>query len=248
MFPDRTTPARYNASGKAMLRAAMPGADDDDAAEDRVPAGPQVVVLPAVQRVHVSRRTADRAPMAVLRVPVHAQAARRARGARLPKQRAQEGTEAAGQTGVRGNLHTCNLKSYRVPIYTIEFEDTNNNNNYMMCMIFTMLYLLIYKYMTNVGTVLEIVWKGFYSGCGEGLTAKIMFWEKTTCLEYLETQILNNVDIIIIPLCQCFLSVAAMHFARAKYYKYILVIILSVDTPMCQNILCCRFFVSQKLE
>lgn len=88
-----------------MLRAAMPGADDDDAAEDRVPAGPQVVVLPAVQRVHVSRRTADRAPMAVLRVSVHAQAARRARGARLPKQRAQEGTEAAGQTGVRGNVH-----------------------------------------------------------------------------------------------------------------------------------------------
>jgi len=88
-----------------MLRAAMPGADDDDAAEDRVPAGPQVVVLPAVQRVHVSRRTADRAPMAVLRVPVHAQAARRARGARLSKQRAQEGTEAAGQTGVRGNVH-----------------------------------------------------------------------------------------------------------------------------------------------
>lgn len=62
----------------------------------------------------------------------------------------------------------------------------------MMCMIFTMLYLLIYKYMTNVGTVLEIVWKGFYSGCGEGLTAKIMFWEKTTCLEYLETQIVHR--------------------------------------------------------
>jgi len=88
-----------------MLRAAMPGADDDDAAEDRVPAGPQVVVFPAVQRVHVSRRAADRAPMAVLRVPVHAQAARRTRGARLPEQRAQEGAEAAGQTGVRRNVH-----------------------------------------------------------------------------------------------------------------------------------------------
>lgn len=105
MFPDRTAPARYNASGKAMLRAAMPGTDDHDAAEDRVSAGPQVVVLPAVQRVHVSRWAAHRPPVAVLRVPVHAQAARRARGARLPEQRAQEGAKAAGQTGVRGNVH-----------------------------------------------------------------------------------------------------------------------------------------------
>lgn len=88
-----------------MLRAAVPGADDDDAAEDRVSAGPQMVVLSAVQRVHVSRRAADRAPVAVLRVPLHAQAARRARGARLPEHRAQEGDEAARQTRVRGNVH-----------------------------------------------------------------------------------------------------------------------------------------------
>jgi len=105
MFPDSETPARYNASGTAVLRAAMPGAGDHDAAEDGVPAGPQVVVLPAVQRVHVSRRAAHRAPVAVLRVPVHAQAARRARGARLPKQRSQEGDQAAGQAGVRGHVH-----------------------------------------------------------------------------------------------------------------------------------------------
>lgn len=105
MFSDWTAPARYNASGKAVLRAAMPGAGDHDAAEDRVPAGPQMVVLPAVQRVHVSRRAADRAAMAVLRVPVHAQTARRARGSRLPEHRAQEGDEAPGQTGVRGHVH-----------------------------------------------------------------------------------------------------------------------------------------------
>lgn len=105
MFPDQTATARYNASGEAVLRAAMPGAGDDDAAEDRVPAGPQVVVLPAVQRVHVPCRAADRAPMAVLRVPVHAQTARRARGARLPERRAQKGDEAAGQTGVRGHVY-----------------------------------------------------------------------------------------------------------------------------------------------
>lgn len=88
-----------------MLRAAMPGASDHHAAEDGVPAGPQVVVLPAVQRVYVSRRAADRTPMAVLRVPVHAQTARRARGARLPELRAQEGDQAAGQTRVRGHVH-----------------------------------------------------------------------------------------------------------------------------------------------
>lgn len=88
-----------------MLRAAMPGAGDHDAAEYGVPAGSQVVVLPAVQRVHVSRRAADRAPMAVLRVPVHAQAARRAHRSRLPELRAQEGDEAPGQTGVRRHVH-----------------------------------------------------------------------------------------------------------------------------------------------
>lgn len=89
-----------------MLRAAMPGAGDYDAAEDGVPAGPQVVVLSAVQRVHVPRRAAHRAPVAVLRVPVHAQAARRAGRARVPEhRRAQEGDQAAGQTGVRGHVH-----------------------------------------------------------------------------------------------------------------------------------------------
>lgn len=108
MFPDRTAPARYNdcnASGTAMLRAAMPGAGDYHSAEDRLSAGPQVVVLSAVQRVHVSCRATNRALMAVLRVLVHAQTARRARGARLPKLRAQEGDKAAGQTGVRGHVH-----------------------------------------------------------------------------------------------------------------------------------------------
>jgi len=88
-----------------MLRAAVPGAGDHGAAEDRVLARPQVVVLPVIQRVHVSRRAADRAPMAVLRVPVHAQTARRARGARLPEHRAQERDEAPGQAGVRGHVH-----------------------------------------------------------------------------------------------------------------------------------------------
>lgn len=104
MCPDSET-AGYNASGTAVLRAAMPGAGDHDAAEDGVPAGPQVVVLPAVQRVHVPRGAAHRAPVAVLRVPVHAQAAHRARGARLPEQRAQKGDQAAGQAGVRGHVH-----------------------------------------------------------------------------------------------------------------------------------------------
>lgn len=108
MYPDRTAPARYNATGKAVLHAAVPGADDHGGTglrERRMSEAPQVVVLPAVQRVHVSRRAADRAPMAVLRVPVHAQTARRARRARLPEHRAQEGDQAAGQTGVRGHVH-----------------------------------------------------------------------------------------------------------------------------------------------
>jgi len=88
-----------------MLRAAVPRAGHHDAAEERVPAGTKVVVLPAVQRVHVSRRVADRASVAVLRLPIHAQTARRARDARLPELRAQEGDEATGQTGVRGHVH-----------------------------------------------------------------------------------------------------------------------------------------------
>lgn len=107
MFPDRPAPVtRYNASGTAVLRAAVPGADDGQPhATHRMPARPQVVVLPVVQRVHVPRRAADRAAMAVLRVPVHAQTARGARRARLPEHRAQEGAEAPGQTGVRGHVH-----------------------------------------------------------------------------------------------------------------------------------------------
>lgn len=133
MFPDRTAPAWYNASGKAVLRAAMSGAGDDDAAEDRVPAGPEVVVLPAVQRVHVSRRAAHRAPVAVLRVPVHAQATRRARGARLPEQRAQEGAEAAGQTGIRGNVYDRGQRlGGRTDIRTDHYRaDIGKNHNYL---------------------------------------------------------------------------------------------------------------------
>lgn len=63
------------------------------------------MVLPVVKRVHVSRRAANRASMAVFRVPIHAQTACRTRGAGLPKCRAQEGAEAPGKTGVRGHLH-----------------------------------------------------------------------------------------------------------------------------------------------
>lgn len=106
MFPVQTAPARYsNALGTAMLRAAMPRAGDHGAAEKRVPSGTEMVVFPAVQRVHVSRRVAHRAPVAVLRVSVYAQTARRARGARMPELRAQKGDEAPGKTGVRGHVH-----------------------------------------------------------------------------------------------------------------------------------------------
>lgn len=62
--------------GAAEIRRDDDRRDDRAAPGRRLPQGAEMVVLPAVEHLHLSRRAADRAPLACVRLPLLSQGAR----------------------------------------------------------------------------------------------------------------------------------------------------------------------------